>query len=133
MDVLQNSLPLSIRRTLEKLPKPLNETYDRIPSEIKKPSGDHAHRLLKCLVVAIQPLRVEELMELLAYNFDEAAGGIPKVNSNWRWEDREQAVLSTCSSFTNSLRLETTEVKSGKDTIIESLKHCTVTKSLLNS
>ena len=50
----------------------MDETYERVPSEIKKPNRDHARRLLQCLVVAIRPLRVEELAEVLAVDFDDA-------------------------------------------------------------
>ena len=66
--------------------------------EIKKPNRDHARRLLQCLVVAIRPLRVEELAEIVAVNFDDAEG-IPKLNPSWRWEDQEQALLTSCSSL----------------------------------
>jgi ankyrin repeat protein len=55
--------------------------------------------MLQCLTVANRPLSVAELAELLAFDFEEAKGGIPKLNLNWRWEDHEQAVLSTCSSL----------------------------------
>jgi ankyrin repeat protein len=48
--------------------------------------------------VAIRPLRVEELAEVLAIDFS-TAGGIPKVNEKLRWEDQEQAVLLACSSL----------------------------------
>jgi ankyrin repeat protein len=97
--VLQNCLPQSIRRTLNQLPKSLDETYDRILKEIGLANRDHAHRLLQCLTVAIRPLRLEELAEILALDFEEANGATPKLNKNWRWEDRQQAVLSTCSSL----------------------------------
>ena len=66
--------------------------------EIKKPNRDHAQRVLQCLVVAIRPLRVEELAEVLAVDFDDAEG-IPKLKPNWRWEDQEQALLASCSSL----------------------------------
>ena len=99
LEALQDCLPSSVRRTLKELPESLDETYERILREIKRPGRDHAHRLLQCLTVAIRPLRVEELAELLAYDFDEAEGGIAKVNPNWRWDDHEEAVLSTCSSL----------------------------------
>ena len=37
-----------------------------------------------CLTVAIRPLRVEELAEVLAVDFDAALkGGIPQMNMNW--------------------------------------------------
>jgi len=76
----------------------LDETYERIIKEIKKPNRDHALRLLQCLVVAIRPLGVEELAEVLAVDFDDAEG-MPKLNPNWRWEDQEHALLSSCSSL----------------------------------
>ena len=97
--MLQNCLPQSIRRTLNQLPNSLDETYDRILKEIGIANRDHAHRLLQCLTVAIRPLRIEELAEILAFDFEEAKGGTPKLNKDWRWQDRQQAVLSTCSSL----------------------------------
>jgi hypothetical protein len=48
--------------------------------------------------VAIRPLCVEELVEVLAIDFDDAEG-VPKLNPDWRWEDHEQALLSSCSSL----------------------------------
>jgi hypothetical protein len=44
-------------------------------------------------------LRVEELAELLAIDFDDAEGSIPKLNAGWRWEDQERALLTSCSSL----------------------------------
>jgi hypothetical protein len=76
----------------------LDETYERVLREIKKPNRDHARRLLQCLIVAIRPLRVEELAEVLAVDFDDAEG-IPSLNPGWRWEDQEQALLMSCSSL----------------------------------
>jgi ankyrin repeat protein len=82
------------------LPETLDETYERVLKDIKKVNREHAIRLLHCLTVAIRPLRVEELAEVLAIDFDAARReGIPKLNPNWRWADQHQAVLSTCSSL----------------------------------
>ena len=67
--------------------------------EIKRANQVHAYRMLQCLTVAVRPLSVAELAELLAFDFDVAKDGIPKLNSDWRWEDHEEAVLSTCSSL----------------------------------
>jgi len=53
--------------------------------------------MLQCLVAAVRPLRVEELAEILAFDF--SAEGIPKLNPDWRWEDQEEAVMSACSSL----------------------------------
>ena len=87
-----------MRRTLNELPESLDETYERILKEIKKPNRDHARRLLSCLVVAVRPLRVEELAEVLAVDFDDAEE-LPRLNPNWRWRDEEQALLTSCSSL----------------------------------
>ena len=68
--------------------------------EINKANREHAHRLLQCLTVALRPLRVDELAEVLAIDFNAPThGGIPQLNPNWRWADHHQAVLSTCSSL----------------------------------
>ena len=66
--------------------------------EIKKPNRNHARRVLQCLVVAIRPLRVEELAEVLAVDFEDPEG-VPKLKPSWRWEDQEQALLTSCSSL----------------------------------
>ena len=87
-----------MRRILAELPETLDETYERILWEIPKTNRVYAHRLLQCLTVAVYPLKVEELAEILAIDFD-AEGGIPKLNEGFRWSDQEQAVLSTCSSL----------------------------------
>ena len=98
LEVLRNCLPSSIRYILNELPESLDETYERVLREIMKPNRDHARRLLQCLVVALRPLRVEELAEVLAVDFDDASG-IPKLKPSWRWEDQEQALLTSCSSL----------------------------------
>jgi hypothetical protein len=98
LEVLRGCLPSSVRRTLRELPESLDETYERILKEIKKPNRDLARRVLQCLVVATRPPRVAELAEVLAVDFDDAEG-IPRLNSDWRWEDQEQALLFACSSL----------------------------------
>jgi len=82
---------------MEELPDSLDETYSRILREIRKPNEGHACRMLQCLVEAVRPLRVAELAEVLAFDF--SGEGIPKLNPDWRWEDHEEAVMSTCSSL----------------------------------
>jgi ankyrin repeat protein len=98
LETLRHCLPPSVHHTLDELPESLDETYERVLKEIKKPNRDHARRLLQCLVVAIRPLEVEELAEVLAVDFGDAEG-IPKLNPDWRWEDEEQALLTSCSSL----------------------------------
>ena len=97
LEVLRHCFPSSVRHILGELPESLDETYERILREIRKPNQGHAHRLLQCLVAAVRPLRVQELAEVLAFDFD--VEGIPKLNLGWRWENREEAVMSACSSL----------------------------------
>ena len=97
LEVLRHCFPSSVRQILEELPESLDETYERILREIRKPKQGHAHRLLQCLVAAVRPLRVEELAEVLAFDF--GAEGIPKLNLGWRWGNQEEAVMSACSSL----------------------------------
>ena len=100
LEALRHCLPPSARRILEELPETLDETYERVLREINKANREHARRLLQCLAVALRPLRVEELAEILAIDFDAPAHrGIPQLNPNWRWSDQHMAVLSTCSSL----------------------------------
>jgi ankyrin repeat protein len=98
LEALRHCLPPSVRRTLRELPETLDETYERILKEIKKPNRGHARRVLQCLVVAIRPLRVAELAEVLAVDFDDDKG-VAKLKPDWRWEDQEQALLIACSSL----------------------------------
>ena len=88
---------------LDELPDTLDETYERVLREINKAKRDHAHRLLQCLVVAVRPLRITELAEVLAVDFGTISGRetsrASRLNPDWRLEDQEEAVLSTCSSL----------------------------------
>ncbi|KAH9052644.1 hypothetical protein EDB87DRAFT_1816326, partial [Lactarius vividus] len=100
LEALRHCFPPNIRRFLNELPESLDETYERILRGINKTQQDDARRLLRCLTVAVRPLRVEELAELLVFDFEaSSSGGIPKLKNDWRWDDQEEAVLSTCSSL----------------------------------
>jgi ankyrin repeat protein len=97
---LQHCLPKNLRQILNELPETLDETYERILMGINKAQKDDARRLLHCLAAAVRPLRVKELAELLAFDFQaSSSGGIPKLKEDWRWDNQEEAVLSTCSSL----------------------------------
>jgi len=105
LETLRHCHPASVRRILAELPETLDATYERILQEIPKSNQVHAHRLLQCLTVAVRPLRVEELAEILAVDFSTSKG-IPKLNEALRWEDQEQAVLSACSSLVAVIGVE---------------------------
>ena len=90
-------IPARIRHALADLPETLDETYERTLREINKADWEFAHRLFQFVAVAVRPLFVEELAELLAFDFK--AGSIPKFHDDWRLEDPMHAILSTCPSF----------------------------------
>ena len=124
LEVLRDCLPPSVRRTLDELPESLDETYERVLKEIKKPNRDHARRLLSCLVAAVRPLRVEELAEVLAVDYEDEEG-IPRLNANWRWEDQEQAILTSCSSLIAI-------IESGQSRVVQ-FSHFSVKESLTSA
>ena len=97
--MLRHYLPASIRQTLDQLPESLDETYARVLRQIPKANQAHAHRMLQCIMVAVRPLHVEELAEVLAFDFDTAQGAVPRYRAGWQLNEQEQAVLSTCSSL----------------------------------
>ncbi len=100
LEALRHSLPPSVRDIFDDLSETLDETYERVLMDINKANREHALRLLQRLTVTVRPLRVEELAEVLAVDFNvERNEGIdPKLNPDWRWVDQHQAVLSTCST-----------------------------------
>jgi hypothetical protein len=65
--------------------------------EIPEERKQHAHRLFQCLVTAIRPLRVEELAEIFAIDFDQ--DGPSNFVEAWRPEIPEEAILSACSTL----------------------------------
>jgi ankyrin repeat protein len=99
LETLRRSVQPNLRVILEKLPKTLDETYERVLKDINEENTKHARRLLHCLAVAIRPLHVEELAEILMFNFDDVQGGIPKFHAGRRRKGQEEAVLSICSSM----------------------------------
>ena len=86
-----------IQRALDDLPETLDETYARTLEDIGDQNWECARRLFQCVAAASRPLRVDELAEFLAFDFGD--GSTPTYLADWRSEDPENAVLSTCSSL----------------------------------
>jgi len=76
--------------------------------EIDGINWEFARRLLHCVAVVSRPLRVEELAEFLAFDFD--VGQIPKYHKDWRLEDPIDAVLSTCSTLLSPVNSQDSQV-----------------------
>jgi hypothetical protein len=116
---------------MEELPDSLDGTYERILRDIRKPNEGHARRMLQCLVAAVRPLRVTELAEVLAFDF--GAEGIPKLNPGWRWEDHEEAVMSTCSSLVMIVGAKDDNKDKSKDLRIVQFSHFSIKEFLMSS
>ena len=97
LQYLRYCLRQRIRKALDELPDTLDETYDRTLEEIGKQNWEYAHRLFQCVAAASRPLRVEELAEFLAFDFD--TDSTPTLREDWREEDPAHAVRSMCSSL----------------------------------
>ena len=97
LQYLRQCLRQRIHRALDELPETLDETYDRTLEEIGKENWEYAHRLFQCVAAAARPLRVEELAEFLAFDFN--TDSTPTLREDWREEDPAHAVRSTCSSL----------------------------------
>ena len=108
VDYICGCIPASIRQALADLPETLDGTYQRTLREVKKADWEHAHRLFQFVSVASRPLRVQELAELLAFDFK--AGPVPKFHEDWRLQDPVDAVLSTCSSLLVVVNVESVPV-----------------------
>src|SRR5216684_510015 len=108
LDTLRRCMPSSIRKALNELPTTLDETYERALQGIPKEKQKHARHLFQCLLVAIRPLRVEELAELFAIEFEQDTG--PSFEEGWRPVNAEDAVLSACSTLISVIEDEDSKV-----------------------
>ena len=79
------------------MPPTLDETYEQTLGKVNEADWEFTHRLFQFVAVTSRPLRVEELAELLAFDFK--ARPIPKFHEGWRLKDPVDAVLSMCSSL----------------------------------
>ena len=124
---LANCFPGNIQDILNGLPKTLDETYERTLREIQEPKWASARRLLVCVTVASRPLRVEELAEILAFDFK--SGAIPKFRKDWRLKNPVDAIISACSTL---LSVVNVEMRSGTSRVIQ-FSHFTVKEFLTSS
>ena len=97
METLRRCFPSRIRQILDELPTTLDETYERILSDIPEENWKHAYRLIQCLVFSFRPLHIDELAEVFATRFNSET--TPDLIQGWRLENTEDAVLSACSSL----------------------------------
>src|SRR5712671_1400809 len=120
LDTLCRCFPRSIRRALSELPATLDDTYERTLQGIPKEKREDAIRLFQCLVAAIRPLRVQELAEIFAIEFEPETG--LNLVEDWRPKNPEEAILSACSTLIS--------VVTDQDSKIVQFSHFTVKEFL---
>jgi ankyrin repeat protein len=103
-EVLRRRPPAHIQQALDELPESLDRTYERTLQDIDKANWSFSRRLFQCVVAASRPLRIKELAEFLAFDFD--AGPTPTSPAGRRPEDSISAVLSTCPNFLSIIQAE---------------------------
>ncbi|KAN0126986.1 Ankyrin repeat-containing domain protein [Russula decolorans] len=117
LDTLRRCFPASIRRALNELPRTLDETYERILLGIDEEKQEYAIRLFRCLAFSRRPLRVKELAEVIAVEFD--AGRIPRLNVNLRPGDADKAVLSACSTLVEIIKPDGNTLYNSADRVVQ--------------
>ena len=109
------------------MPATLEKTYERTLREIKETEWESARQLLFCVTVAPRPLRVEELAEILAFDF--TSGAIPKFHEDWRLQNPVEAILSACPTL-----LSVVDVKTDRETSrVVQFSHFTVKEFLTST
>ncbi|KAN0141504.1 Ankyrin repeat-containing domain protein [Lactarius tabidus] len=99
LETLRHAVQPDVLGILESLPNTLDETYERLLKNINENNRRHARYLLHCLAVSVRPLRVEELAEILTFDFNVAEGSIPNYRPDRRPNDPEAAILSICPNL----------------------------------
>ena len=95
LEMLRLCVRSRVRQLVNELPGTLDETYERVLKEIPRSNQDHVQRLLQCLAMAVRPLHVEELAQILAFDPD-VIEEVAMLDADSPPEDQEQELLSTC-------------------------------------
>ena len=116
-----------LRKTLASLPKTLNETYARILLSIEEDHRRDAHRALQWLCFSARPLRLAEMVEVLAINLNEEPGFAPEQ----RLPDPRD-IITICSSLVSIVSSTTEESGHGQVVPEVRLAHFSVKEYLLS-
>jgi hypothetical protein len=92
---------MALRKALKILPQTLGETYERILCAINEDDSDYAIRILRWFTFCCEPLRIEEIAEVVAIDIERN----PAFNSDEVLEDPLE-VLSICSSLVTITTIE---------------------------
>ena len=83
-----------LRKALATLPRNLNDTYDRILCNINEEYQQYALHLLQWLAFSVRPLRLKEISEVVAIDFND----VPQFDPQRRLPDPGD-VMDICSSL----------------------------------
>lgn len=84
----------ALRRSLKALPKTLDETYERILSNIDQQHSNDAHKVLQWLAFSARPVTLAEVAEALAVSLDDGC----LLEPDERLRDPRD-ILTVCSSL----------------------------------
>jgi Ankyrin repeats (3 copies) len=96
-----------LREAMADLPNTLDGTYDRILCAIDKEYSQDAFRILQWLVYSARPLRIEEVVDVIAVDINDD----PRFDLDRRLPDPRD-ILTICSSLVTTT-METIEQPSG--------------------
>jgi len=98
LDVLRKCLKVdALRKALKSLPKTLDDTYARILLNIDEDYRQDAFRILRWLVYSARPLRIEEMVEVIATDTE-----LLQLNPENRLPDPRD-LLTICSSLVTTI------------------------------
>ncbi|KAG4414253.1 hypothetical protein IFR04_012625, partial [Cadophora malorum] len=98
LDVLRKCLKVdALRKALKSLPKTLDDTYARILLSIDEDYSQDAFRILQWLVYSARPLRIEEMVEVIAIDTEKS-----QFNPENRLPDPRD-LLTICSSLITTI------------------------------
>ncbi|KIV80417.1 hypothetical protein PV11_07917 [Exophiala sideris] len=86
--------PLAVRKALNSLPITLDDTYEATANRIDQESVDDARAILSWMVATFRPLHLEELSEVLAFDWEDE----PQFRASHRLSDIHD-VLTICGDF----------------------------------
>lgn len=117
LDVIRECKKIKLlRKALKTLPKTLDETYERILSNIPDDYAEDVRRVLQCLICAFEPLDIQEVAEIVAIDTEE-----PYYHPEDRYSTPRE-LLSVCSGLVSTRTSRRYDIFLSGDFKIEELR-----------
>ncbi|KAH9207858.1 hypothetical protein DL95DRAFT_312889, partial [Leptodontidium sp. 2 PMI_412] len=128
LDVLRKCLNVdALRKALNSLPKTLDETYARILLSIDEDYSQDTFRILQWLMYSARPLRIEELVEVIAIDTKQS-----RFNPKNRLPDPRD-LLTICSSLVTTAAVTVNDDNGAHNETIElMLAHFSIKEYLIS-